>query len=79
MTLKNKTLNSINFDENQKTLIMGIINQFGSGDHPYCDEMSFGYFKVKYLEEILTEKYDVIKENLTKKGEDVFYTILNVF
>lgn len=74
-----KTLKELNFNDEQKELVTSMINRYGTGDHPQCTQMSFNFFTVKYLEEIILNNYEEIKKNLTKKGEDLFYDILNLF
>ena len=74
-----KTLKELNFNEEQKELVTSIINRYGTGDHPYCTNTSFNFFTVNYLETLIMNNYEEIKENLTKKGMDVFYDILNLF
>jgi hypothetical protein len=74
-----KTLKELNFNEDQKELVTSMINRYGTGDHPYCTNMSFDFFTVKYLEEIILNNFDEMKKNLTKKGEELFYQILDLF
>lgn len=73
------TVEELNLNEDQKQLVTGIINQFGTGNHPYCTNNNLDLFTRKYLEEILVNKYDEIKKNLTEEGKDVFDSILNLF
>lgn len=74
-----KTLKEFNYNQDQKSLVSSIINHYGTGDHPYCDNLSIDFFTVKYLQEILINNYEQIKKNLTDKGKTVFDSILNLF
>ncbi len=74
-----RTIKDFQFNDEEKELAMSIINRYGTGDHPYCTNMSFPFFTAWYFEEIIVMKYGEITRNLSSKGRDVFDSILNHF
>lgn len=72
-------LNNCDWTPDEKTLIKSLINNFGTGQHPVCDEKTFQYFRMSYLKEILTSKKFHEKENsfFTPQGYAILKQIKN--
>lgn len=64
--MKSNNLSDINFTVEQKGFIRSLINKFGTSQHPYCDVVSFDYFKVSYLKQIVKKKS--IANKITEDG-----------
>lgn len=64
------TLHFKEFTDDQKGLICSIINRFGTGQHPVCDERSFDGFAVPYLKKIINnKKFQKAKAGLSTLGK----------
>jgi hypothetical protein len=69
-------LYSLELTPDQKGLLMSIINRFGTGQHPVCNECTFGYFTISYIIEILfSDAFNKAKDNLNETGKNVLYEI----
>ena len=73
-----ENLIDINFTTEEKGLIASIINNFGSGQHPYADPNggSFNYFRISYLKDLLkTKRFEKAKENLRPEMHAILNSI----
>lgn len=46
------TLKSIDFTDEEKQFVSSLINRFGTGQHPICDQCTFNGFSIDYLKSI---------------------------
>ena len=69
-------IGDISLTDNQKTLIKGMINMYGTGEHPYCDEKTFNHFTIEYIKELsgLSE----VAQNLSPKGLETLTEITQI-
>jgi hypothetical protein len=51
-----ENIGEVDLTPKEKHFITSMINVHGTGQHPYCDETSYNYFKVAYVKEILNSK-----------------------
>jgi len=70
------TLKTIEFTDEEIDVICDIINNCGSGQHPWCSKTSYGGFYIKYLRQIIKgKKFDKAKINLTVRAKSLLETI----
>lgn len=50
-----KNVNDINFNAKEKSLIAGMINRYGTGEHPIAENETIGFFTLSYVRDV-TEK-----------------------
>ena len=73
----NQDLKDIGWTDNEKQMLMSIINNFGSGQHPVCEADTFDYFKTEYLIEILKTMDMDDGLTLSPKGQELVNQIKN--
>jgi hypothetical protein len=72
-----KQLDDFNFNVDDKKLIMSIINNYGTGQHPVCNEETFDYFQIHYVIDTIKEYKEKIYNDLTHEGQVIFNHIKN--
>jgi len=73
------SIGDLNLNAEQRSLVSSIINRYGSGQHPVCDEQTFNGFYLKYFQQVIKKKRFVKSlDNLSEKGKQVWNEILNV-
>ena len=63
-------LRDIMLNERQKEFITGLINMYGTGEHPWCSSTTFNGFTLEYVRELLDKPE--VRENLSTIGQDTF-------
>lgn len=72
-TVEVKQLDDVNWEGDEKKFLMSIINRYGDGQHPDCDEQTFNYFQVEYVKEIVNN--EEIPLNLNHSGRQLLKII----
>lgn len=62
------SINDIDWTLEEMNMISSLINRFGDGQHPVCDDKSFMFFNKEYLIEILNENRVAILSGLSPMG-----------
>jgi len=68
-------LKEVEFSPESKNLLISIINNFGDGQHPNCDEQTFNYFQIDYVKNIIKDNDEKISSSLNEVGQVVFTSI----
>jgi len=72
-----KTLNDINLTDDEKHMVMSLVNNYGSGQHPVCEEVTFNYFHLQYVDKLIKDNTDKIITNLNGEYLELFQSIKN--
>lgn len=68
----------LNLNAEQRGLVSSIINRFGDGQHPVCDEQTFSGFYLSYFQKIIKRKRFLKSlDKFTEKGKQVWNEIQN--
>jgi hypothetical protein len=70
------TLHFLPLNQDQKDLIISIINHFGTAQHPICNNTTIDGFMVSYLKEIInSKKFKKSISNLSENGKRILAEI----
>jgi len=69
-------LGELSLNIKQKDMVCTIINCFGTGGHPFCDNRTFNYFTISYLKKLINSaKFKCSCSNFTKEGKEIYKSI----
>ena len=72
------SIGDLNLNAEQRGLVSSIINRFGDGQHPVCDESTYNGFYLQYFQKIIKKKkFQKALDNLSAKGKEVWNGIQN--
>ena len=70
----NDNVNDFDFSKDELDFIAALINNEGSGDHPWADSRTVGGFRIKYVKDLLKKaktkipsKYNSIVKSVNSK------------
>ena len=66
-------LKDILLTERQKEFISGLINFYGTGEHPWCGASTFDLFTIEYVQELM--ELPEVMENLSVTGIETFMSV----
>lgn len=73
------SIGDLNLNAEQRGLVSSIINRFGDGQHPVCEEQTYNGFYLTYFQKIIKRKIFLkCLDNLSVKGKRVWNEIQNV-
>ena len=79
MKKKKILVDELNLNEDQIWLLCLIINSYGTGGHPYCDEKTYKYLYSDYILKVFnSNRFKKNIDKLTEKGKELYNSIIEI-